>query len=66
MLYRVMSEDLLLAGEAEEFRRRAEIARTALVSTGESAVVDMYDIDGNLHPGDEARSYDALVPIFFR
>ena len=66
MLHRVMGEDLLMAAEAEELRVRAEIARTTLVSTGESAMVDAYDMDGNLQLADEALLYDALVPIFFR
>jgi hypothetical protein len=61
-----MSEDLLMAAEAEDLRVRAEIARTTLVSTGESAMVDAYDMDGNLQLADEALLYDALVPIFFR
>jgi hypothetical protein len=62
----VFNEDLLLASEAEELRLRAEIARTSLVSAGESALVDAYDMDGNLQPADEARLFDALVPIFYR
>jgi hypothetical protein len=66
VLHRVMSEDLLMAAEAEDLRVRAEIARTTLVSTGESAMVDAYDMDGNLQLADEALLYDALVPIFFR
>jgi len=66
VLHRVMGEDLLMAAEAEELRVRAEIARTTLVSTGESAMVDAYDMDGNLQLADEALLYDALVPIFFR
>jgi hypothetical protein len=49
-----MSEDLLTAGKAEELRVRAEIARTTLVNAGESAMVDAYDMDGNLQPADEA------------
>jgi hypothetical protein len=61
-----MKEDLLLAAEAEEIRTRAEIARAELVSQGESAMEDAYYLDGNLQPADEAKSYDALVPIFFR
>jgi hypothetical protein len=66
VLSQVMSEDPLAAAEAEDLRVRAEIARTTLVSTGESAIVDAYDIDGNLQPAEEAKLYDALVPIFFR
>jgi hypothetical protein len=66
VLHRVMSEDLLMAAEAEDLRVRAEIARTILVNAGESALVDAYDMDGNLQPADEARLYDALIPIFFR
>lgn len=61
-----MNEDLLTAAEAEDLRVRAEIARTTLVNAGESAVVDAYDMDGNLQAADEALLYDALVPIFFR
>lgn len=61
-----MSEDLLTAADAEDLRVRAEIARTTLVNNGESAVVDAYDMDGNLQQADESRLYDALVPIFFR
>jgi hypothetical protein len=61
-----MSEDLLTAADAEDLRIRAEIARTTLVNNGESAVVDAYDMDGNLQQADESRLYDALVPIFFR
>jgi hypothetical protein len=66
VLSRVMSEDLLTAADAEDLRIRAEIARTTLVNNGESAVVDAYDMDGNLQQADESRLYDALVPIFFR
>jgi hypothetical protein len=66
VLYCVMKEDLLTVADAEEIRVRAEIARTTLVSQGESAIVDAYDPDGNLQPADEAKLYDALVPIFFR
>jgi hypothetical protein len=61
-----MNEDFLTAAAAEDLRVRAEIARTALANAGESALVDAYDMDGNLQPADEARLYDALVPIFFR
>ena len=61
-----MSEDLLMASEAEDLGLRAEIARTTLVNAGKSAVVDAYDMDGNLQPADEAKLFDALVPIFYR
>ena len=61
-----MSEDPLTASEAEDLRVRAETARITLFSAGESALVDAYDQDGNLQPADEAKLYDALVPIFFR
>jgi hypothetical protein len=66
VLYRVMSKDPLTASEAEDFRVRAEVARTKLFEAGESALVDAYDQDGNLQLADEAKLYDALVPIFFR
>jgi hypothetical protein len=61
-----MNEDLLTAVEAGELRVRAEIACTTLVSAGKSAFVDNYDMDENLQPADEARLFDALVPIFYR
>lgn len=67
MLSRVMAEDPLTAGAAEELRVQAEIARRILVTSGESAIMsDIYDEDGNLDTEDEMQLYDALVPIFFR
>jgi hypothetical protein len=61
-----MSENPLTAREAEDLRVRAEIARTILLKSGESALVDAYERDGDLQPAEEAYLYDALVPIFFR
>jgi hypothetical protein len=62
-----MAENVMTAGAAEELRVQAEIARTSLVTSGESALLDdVYDEDGNLDTEDEILLYDALVPIFFR
>jgi len=66
MLGRAMENNLLTAAAGAELKVRAEIARNALVTSGESAPVDMDDQDGNLEPGDHGLLYDALVPIFFR
>lgn len=66
MLSRVMAENYLTAATAEELRVQAEIARTTLATSGESAMLDVYDEDGNLDTEEEMRLYDALVPIFFR
>lgn len=67
MLSRVMAENVMTAAAAEELRVQAEIARTNLIASGESAMLDdKYDDDGNLYTEDEPGLYDALVPIFFR
>lgn len=69
MLSRVMANNILTSAAAEEYRIRASNARIELVAGGESAMVDGYsedDLDGNLGFDDEARLYNALVPVFFR
>ena len=66
MQSRVLANDVLTAAQSEQLRIRAEIARNTLMGQGESALLDMYDVDGNQELEDESAYYDALVPIFFR
>lgn len=66
MQSRILENDVLTAAQADQLKTRAEIARRNLVSQGESAVLEVYDADGNVEVEDEMMYYNALVPIFFR
>jgi hypothetical protein len=66
MQSRVLANDVLTAAQSEQLRIRAEIARNTLMVQGESALLDMYEADGNQDIEDESLYYNALVPIFFR
>jgi hypothetical protein len=66
MQSRILENDVLTAAQADQLKTRAEIARRNLVSQGESAMLEVYDADGNVEVEDEMMYYNALVPIFFR
>lgn len=51
--------------EAAELRRRAEIARSALLASGEGGFIPFIEHD-NLERTQEEDDYDSLVPLYFR
>jgi len=53
------------ANEARELRTRAEIARRALLGSGEGGVIP-YVEDDNSERTEEEDSFDSLVPLYFR
>jgi hypothetical protein len=53
------------AAEAEELRKKAEVARQQLLADGEGGEVP--SVEGDISEENEEKySYDSLVPLFFR
>ena len=53
------------ANEADELRKKAEVAKQQLLASGEGGVIPFID-EGDNERNEEEDSYDALVPLFFR
>lgn len=53
------------AKEAEDLRKKAEVAQQQLLASGEGGVIPFID-EGDSERNDEEDSYDSLVPLFFR
>lgn len=53
------------AADARELRTRAELARTALLGSGEGGIIP-YMEDDNSERTQEEDSFDSLVPLYFR